>query len=291
MIDYTVSAEENGMLLRDLLKETLGLSHRTLSALKRRTDGILLNGAHVTVRAVLHEGDRLTLATDDRENGTVAPVALEVSVLYEDEHITVCYKPSGMPTHPSFRHRDDTLANALAYRYRGEPYVFRAVSRLDRETDGVLLTARHAHAAARLGEAMREKQIKKEYYAIVSGITPESGEITLPIQRENDSIIKRTVSEHGESAHTVFERIAHTDCFSLLRVFPLTGRTHQIRVHLSAIGYPLCGDTLYGGEEGFERTMLHAHSLSFLHPINGAPMKITAPLPNDFLSIFPFLCK
>ncbi len=293
MIRYTVSAEEEGLLLRALLKERLGFSHRTLAALKRREDGILLNGAHATVRAVLHEGDTLLLATEDTPSCAtdILPVPLAAPLIYEDEHIAAFYKPSGMPTHPSLLHHDDTLANALAYRYRGTPYVFRAIGRLDRETDGIVLTARNAYAAARLGEAMKAKEIRKEYYAIASGIAPEKGEITLSIQREEGSIIKRTVSEKGDFAHTIFERIACTNRFSLLRVFPITGRTHQIRVHLSAIGHPLCGDTIYGKKENFSRTMLHAHSLSFHHPVDGTLLHLEAPAPDDFLALFPDICK
>ncbi len=291
MIEYTVQADGEGMLLRELLKERLGLSYRTLAALKKRADGILLNGAHATVRAVLHEGDRVTLATGDTEGSEITPTPTDLLILYEDGHITACYKPAGMPTHPSLRHHDDTLANALAYRYRDEPYVFRAVGRLDRETDGVVLCARSAFAAGKLGEAMQKGAFRKEYYAVVRGDAPPSGEITLPIRRAKDSIILREAAEEGESARTLFERVAVHEGRSLLRVFPITGRTHQIRVHLAAIGFPLCGDSLYGGDDSFSRAALHAHSLTFPHPLSGEETTVTSPFPDDFIQAFPSYCK
>lgn len=291
MIRHTVSREEDGMLLRALLKDTLRLSHRTLAALKRKEDGILVNGKHATVRAVLREGDEITLAVFDAEAGAVTPIDIPVDILYEDEHVALCNKPAFMPTHPSFRHHEDTLANALAYRYRNTPYVFRAVNRLDRETDGVVLTAKNAYAAAKLGEAMQSGLCRKEYYAAVCGEAPEKGEITLPIRRRAESIILRETAPDGDAAHTRFERVMTDGKISLLRVFPLTGRTHQIRVHLSAIGHPLCGDALYGEKAHFPRTLLHAHALTFPHPVTGEHMRVEAPFPDDLLALFPFLKK
>lgn len=290
MIEHTVTDAEAGLLLRELLRR-MGLSHRALSALKKREDGIRLNGTHATVRAVLSEGDRVTLAVEDTEGGVIAPSPIDIRVLYEDEHITACYKPAGMPTHPSHLHYGDTLANALAYRHRGEPYVFRAVGRLDRETDGVVLTARNAFAAGRLGEAMKAGKIQKEYYAVALGETPPAGEITLPIRRAKDTIMLRETAPDGDSARTVFERVAVRDGKSLVRVYPITGRTHQIRVHFAAIGHPLCGDTLYGTDESAPRTLLHAHSLTFPHPLTDEDMTVTAPFPKDIAELFSEFCK
>ena len=280
---------EEGIVLRCFLTDTLHLSHRTLSALKRREKGILLNGKPVTVRAVLHAWDTLSLCFADGEDEVeeiLTPVDIPVEILYEDEHVCVCSKPSGMPTHPSFRHREDTLANALAFRYRDVPYVFRAINRLDKETSGVVLTARTAFSAASLNAAMVKGEIKKKYIAIVSGTPPESGEIHSPIRRRDGSIILREVCKEtdtgAEEAHTLFSRIYTNGEFSILDVTTLTGRTHQIRVHMASIGHPLLGDGLYGSGEGHSRVALHAYKLTFPHPATKEALTVKADVPFDF---------
>ncbi len=288
-MNFLMTEAEEGIILRCFLTDTLHLSHRTLAALKRRERGILLNGEPVTVRAVLHAYDTLSLCFSDGEdevNETVTPVNIPVEILYEDEHICVCNKPAGMPTHPSFRHREDTLANALAYRYRDAPFVFRAINRLDKETSGIVLTARTAFAAASLGAAMARGEIEKKYYAVVLGEAPEKGEIHAPIRRRDGSIILREVCKEGdtgaEEAHTLFSRIYTDKDFSILSVTTLTGRTHQIRVHMASIGHALLGDGLYGNGEGHPRTALHACRLTFPHPATQELLTIETGVPLDF---------
>lgn len=283
-MEIKITRAEDGLILRSFLKEHLGLSSHTVTALKAKKNGILLNGACVTVRATLSAGDLLTLAVEDREsNRNLIPRDLPFTLLYEDEDIAVCAKSGDMPTHPSHGHYDDTLANALAYRYRDTPYVFRAITRLDRETSGIVLTARHAVAAQRLSVSMREGAIEKTYLALVHGQTPETGEITLPIRRREGSVLLREVHPEGAVACTHYRRIFTDGDHSLVAVFPLTGRTHQIRLHLSEIGHPLCGDFLYGHEgDGFPRTLLHAARLCFAHPASGENCAFFAPLAEDF---------
>ncbi len=288
MLTYTVKKEEDGLLLKTLLKERLGISHRALVALKERENGILLNGKHATVRAVLRENDRILLHTEDQRedvNEAILPLPLPVSVLYEDGDICICEKPSGMPTHPSFRHRDDTLANALAYRYSDRPFVFRAITRLDRETDGLVLLAMHKAAASALSLSLQKGELQKEYLALVHGKPAPEGVISARIRRESDSLIKRCVTENeaeGDAAVTRYITLAEGDGASLVRVFPETGRTHQIRVHMASIGHVLLGDTLYGAPEGvFPRVALHAARLSFPHPITREPLSFLSPLAPD----------
>lgn len=252
-MQYTINDEYSGMLLREYLRGVLGLSHGTLTALKKDLLGILLNGEHATARAVLHAGDRLTLALEDAESPSLLlPVDLPIEVLYEDGACVVCSKPPFMPTHPSHGHYTDTLANALAFRYaeQGVPFVFRAVNRLDSGTSGAVLVARSRAAAAAFGHAMQNGGIGKVYLALLRGDgLPERGEIDAPIARLRESIILRGVSPDGDRALTRYRRICSCDiggerCTAVLAE-PVTGRTHQLRVHFSHIGHPIYGDTLY----------------------------------------------
>ena len=299
LMKRTITKAEDGVVLRFFLTNTLGMSARAVSALKRRADGILLNGTRVTVRAVLREGDTLSLSlsdTEDEENEMLLAKDLPLEILYEDEYICVCNKPSGMPTHPSFRHREDTLANALAYRYRGAPYVFRAVNRLDKDTSGVVLTAKNAYAAAKLSEAMKSGKILKEYVAVVRGVTAAEGEISRPIRRKTESIILREVCNEGdegaESAVTRYERMTFSECQSVLHVYPVTGRTHQIRVHMASVGHALLGDALYGDTtDASPRLALHAYALCFPHPITNESVIVKAPLGEDLCKAFPLLSE
>ena len=281
-----VICSEDACILRSFLKERLHLSTRAVSRLKQKPHGILLNGAPVTVRAQLRAGDELTLALDDEKaNDNLVPSDLPLSILYEDDALVLCNKESGMPTHPSHGHYEDTLANALAHRYASAPFIFRAITRLDRETSGVVLVARDAHSAHLLSEEMQGGGMEKVYFALVEGTPPASGEIALPIRRKPHSVMLREIHEEGAHALTRFRRLSASPTHALLAVFPQTGRTHQIRLHLSHMGFPIVGDALYGREgEGFARTMLHAARLSFRHPASGAAFSVFAPLPEDFLA-------
>ena len=286
-MEIQITKAEDGRILRSFLKETLALSARTLSALKRREGGITLNGKAVTVRTVLHAGDVLSLLlSDERSNENLVARDLPLTLLYEDGEIAVCAKSGDMPTHPSHGHYDDTLANALAFRYRASPYVFRAITRLDRETSGVVLTARTALAAERLSRAMQAGEIEKTYLALVCGTPPTEGEIALSIRRRAGSVMLREVHPDGAPAVTRFRRLATDGEVSLLAVLPRTGRTHQIRLHLSHMGFPILGDCLYGEErDDVPRTMLHAVRLTFPHPASGERMTVAAPIPDDLAAL------
>ena len=303
---YIIQQESDGMLLRDYLTHTIGLSHRLLTRLKQTPSGILLCGKAVTVRAILHQGDELTLAledTSDTPRGVITPSDAWPDVLYEDNDILLCNKPYGMPTHPSHGHFDDTLANAVAHyelNKTGQSPIFRPVNRLDRDTSGVVLLARNQLAAARLSAAMREGHMQKSYLALLEGSLPQQkGEIALPIRRAKESIITREVcAPDAIGAHTAHTRYcvitswqlgSHTR--TLVRAWPLTGRTHQLRVHFSYVGAPIAGDTLYGTCHADiptpARQALHAYSLTFPHPTTGQIMTVIAPLGEDLRAFLP----
>ena len=294
---YPISELWNDKTVSDFLKG-VGYSHKAISRLKRLEDGILLNGTRVTVRAILHTGDTLSLGVEDRaeeENPYLEPVDLPLSVIYEDEGLLAVNKPPFMPTHPSMGHTGDTLANAVAFYLRREdrPFIFRAINRLDRDTSGVVLLAKDKFTAARLAGAMGEGKIRKTYIALLSGeLTEDSGEIDACIRRKEASIITREaipvttspMPEGAQPALTRYEVLERYNGYTLVRAHPLTGRTHQLRVHFAHIGHPIVGDTLYGtAHGGIDRQALHAETLTFPH--GEGEMTVTAPLPHDLQAL------
>jgi len=290
---YTITSDHHGRTLLDYLRRTLGLSRAELTVLKQKENGIRLNGQHVTVRAILSEGDILTLdRTDSQSSEGILPRPIPVTILYEDDDVIAINKPAGMPTHPSHNHQEDTLANGLTYLFcqRGTPFVFRAVNRLDRDTSGVVLVAKNRGTAFSLSRAMSEGQITKRYLAVVVGTVTEGGTVEKAIRRRAESLMERIVCplDEGQYAKTVYQPLASQNGLSLLSVMPETGRTHQIRVHLASIGHPICGDTLYGDPNGsphIERQALHAVSLTFPRPADGKPITVSAPLHPDLAAL------
>lgn len=290
----TVKREEDGITLLSLLKGREKLSSRTVKTLKFREGGIKVNGEDVTVRRILREGDIVELAVEDREEDraeSVVPRKLPIKLLYRDAYITVCNKPPKMPTHPSHGHLDDTLANALAYlaSVKGEPFVFRPVNRLDGDTSGIVLTANDRISAGRLFTQMKNGEIRKTYIAVVCGVPePMRGLIDAPIARADQGILMRTVSAEGREARTEYNtvEVSRDGKYSLVVLRPLTGRTHQIRVHMAYIGCPLVGDFLYGERsELIGRHALHAARMTFAHPADGRTITVSAPLPDDMAEL------
>ncbi len=290
-----ITKERDGMLLRDLLTKELKLSVKMIKYLKYRNEGILVGGERKTVRYVLRKGDLVTLETEDHTSGEAVPVELPLDILYEDADIVIPSKPGNMPTHPSHDHYRDTVANALAYRYAamGIPFVFRPVNRLDRNTSGLLLIARNKTAAGRLTVSMQSGCIRKSYLAILTGEMRENcGVIDAPLHRTAQSIILREVcapdTPDADAARTEYTVLSVGNGHTLVMAHPITGRTHQLRVHFAYIGHPLLGDDLYGAPSPLiPRQALHAWRLTFPHPSNDRPMTVTAPLPHDLQALLP----
>ncbi len=290
---YYVSAEHNGKLLREYLTNILLLSRAELTRLKKREDGIVLNGKRVTVRAVIKTGDLLELNRDDDEpSGGITPTEMPLDILYEDDDIIAINKGANMPTHPSHDHQNDTLANGVCHYYKekGVPFVFRAVNRLDRDTSGIVLVAKNMNSAYRLSNEIAAFNVTKQYIAIVEDELTKDGIIRSGIVRKEESKMKRIACDpsNGQYAETEYKVLLTKDGYSVLLVTPKTGRTHQIRVHTSSIGHPILGDTLYGDENGsvlISRQALHGYSLEFTHPRTNERIKITAPLHNDMLAL------
>jgi len=205
----------------------------------------------------------------------------------------VINKPADMPIHPSMNNYENSLGNALAYYFaqQEKPFIFRCINRLDRDTSGLTLIAKHMVSAGILSTMVANKQTKaitREYLAIVRGIpNPVQGIIRAPIARKEGSVLEREVNfSNGEDAITHYRVLKSENGHSLVSLLLETGRTHQIRVHMKYIGYPLIGDYLYNPDTEFiNRQALHSYRLTFRHPITGSPMEFTAPLPQDMAKL------
>lgn len=298
-LEFLIDERDSGKCVRDFLKEA-GVSASLLARLKRREGGILLDGAPVTVRALLSRGARLAVAVEDEEEGAtgVVPRPLPLDVILKSPDFLALNKPAGMPTHPSHGHFEDTLANALAYHLseKGRPFCPRFVNRLDKNTTGVVLVAAHAMAAGVLSRHMASGLFEKTYLALVKGEFSGEKEIRTGIRRRAESVIFREVCEEGEGdlALTHVGALAtgtwQGEPVTLVLLTPKTGRTHQLRVHMAHVGHPLLGDDLYGSADAFPRHALHAASLSF-PDLSGKRVTVLAPLPPDMRGVIEELGK
>ena len=292
-----ITNADAGLNVRQFISKHLRFSAKMIKSLKYCENGICVNGKHVTVRHILQSGECLTLATEDQTSAPIAPVELPIEILYEDTDIVIPSKPADMPTHPSHDHHYDTVANALAYRYAQAdiPFVFRPVNRLDRNTSGLLLIARNKPAAGILTRSMQAGEIQKSYLAILDGeMEICEGEINASLHRTAQSIIVREVcsddAPDADHAQTRYRVLAAQNGHSLVQAYPITGRTHQLRVHFAHLGHPITGDDLYGTISPLiPRHALHAFTLRFPHPASGEKMTVSAPLPNDFFNLTELL--
>ena len=286
---FTVTKEHDGMTVLQILKNTVCLSGAMIKHIKFLDDGIVLNGERVTVRRIVREGDILELNTSDNiVTSDISPCNLPLDIVYEDSELVIPDKPAFMPTHPSHGHYDDTVANALAYRYKdmGDPYIFRPVNRLDRNTSGLLIVARNRISAGRLAKSMAEKKINKKYIAVLDGVlTDDEGVIDTYMRRTAESIIVREVcgkEEGADHALTRYKVLFRSEKNCVVLAEPITGRTHQLRVHFASLGCSITGDDLYGKEcEYISRHALHATEISFPHPSNNELMRFSAPIHSD----------
>ena len=290
-IDYEIKENDCGKTIESYLRER-GYSRKILVHLRQTNLGITVAGELAYTTRVLKEGNILSVRlSEETSSERIIPVPMELSVLYEDEDLMVINKAAGMPVHPSQGNFDNTLANGLAWYFKekGEAFVFRAVNRLDRDTTGLLLIAKNMLSGAILSSMVSEKTIRREYRAIVSGLTEEEGCICRPIARAEGSTIERCVDpERGEYACTRYRRLGYDrdkDC-SLLLITLDTGRTHQIRVHFSHIGHPLAGDDMYGGHlNGIGRQALCCSKVLFVHPVTGHRIELTCPPQDDMMAL------
>ena len=291
IITYHIDARADGLRTEQFLRRR-GYSCQNLTQLKKMPESIFINGVWSYMRTPLSAGDTLTVHIRETESSpNIPPVDLPLCIVYEDEDIIVVNKPAGMPVHPSLNNYRNSLANALMYYYQqqGKPFIFRCTNRLDRDTSGLTVVAKHMVSSGILSAMTARHKIRREYLAIVRGhVTPPSGTIDAPIGRAGTPLIDRRIDfEHGERAVTHYRVVKEKNGHSLVSLVLETGRTHQIRVHMKYLGFPLVGDYLYNPDmEYIQRQALHSHSLAFRHPITGEDLKFTAELPEDMLRIF-----
>lgn len=285
IFDYRISSGQEGLTVDRFLRG-MGYSRHILTHLKRTEGGILVNGSPAYTNRALRAGDTLLIRLlEDASSEHILPVPMELAIAYEDADLLVLDKPADTPVHPSQGNYENTLANGVAWHFasRGEPFVYRCINRLDRDTTGLLIVAKHMLSATILSAQMKERKIRRSYLALVEGAPPECGTVDAPIGRTPGSTIERRIDpENGERAVTHFQRLAQFPGYALIRLRLETGRTHQIRVHMTSIGHPLLGDFLYHpGCTRMTRQALHSHQLAFTHPVTGEAMEFTAPLPED----------
>lgn len=280
--------EDAEISVKEYLVRRQKVSHRLLVLLKQH-DGILCNGESVWVRHICRAGDEITLRFPPEISEGLPTEPMMPEILYEDEALLVINKPPGMPPHPSFRHATGTAAGAVAgyYAVQGIFTQVRALGRLDRNTSGVMIFGKNPLVQERMVAAQREGGIGKVYLAVAEGTFEQrTGTVDVPIGRKADSMIERCVSANGKPSRTDYEVLRQTNEYALLKVRPLTGRTHQIRVHMAYLGHPLAGDTLYGGnDETIKRHALHAYEVHLSHPITAEHLCLRAPLPKDMQAL------
>ena len=289
-IDYIIDEDSAGLRVEQFLRRKR-YSGQNLSEIKRMPKSILVNGVHYYMRQELSKGDHLQVRICETKNSEkIPPTNLPLNIIYEDEDLLVLNKPAGMPIHPSLNNYTNSMANALAYYFQsqGKPFIFRCCNRLERDTSGLTIVSKHLVSGSILSDMTKYREVHREYLAIARGsVTPSEGTIQAPLGRKEGTIIERTVDwEHGEDAVTHYKVVKEANGHSLVSLRLETGRTHQIRIHMKYLGYPLIGDYLYNPDmEYMTRQALHSHHMEFTHPITGEHMSFTAPLPEDMARV------
>lgn len=287
-LEYTIPNNSTYQNVKEVLKAYFNISDRLLLRLKN-TQNILLNGSPTYVSKIVEPGDSIKVVIDFIENSSnIVPTRIDLNIIYEDDCYLIINKNPNMAVHPSMLHYDSSLSNGVKYYFDsiGLKKKIRPVNRLDKDTSGLVIFAKNEYIQECLVSQMKSKKLKKTYLAICDGIfEKKTGTVNLPIARKDGSIIERCIDSSGNEAITHYEILKEIENISVVKCLLETGRTHQIRVHMSAIGHPILGDTLYGNNNSSalaSRQLLHAYQLEFYHPITNQLVKYTAPIPLDF---------
>jgi 23S rRNA pseudouridine1911/1915/1917 synthase len=296
-IEIVAESSDEGMGLRDVLRKRIGISRRLMVRLKTSEEGLSVNGQKVWPNHRISEGDVISLRMETEVSETILPQPMDLDIVFEDDHLLVLNKPAGIIVHPTTGHYLNTLANGVMHYWqeRGERIRFRPVHRLDENTSGLVIIAKHPLAQQQLSAQMMEGTVTKEYRTFVYGRPPEEeGEINAPIGRQTEDPHRRVVRDDGAPSQTFYRVTAHyLNQASAVDIRLGTGRTHQIRVHMTSVGCPIIGDDYYSEEKWtktdlasrvtqvIERQALHAVRLGFKHPVTGGAMNLEAAMPED----------
>ncbi len=288
LLKIEILAEWDNLLIKEILLDHLSFSRKSLARIKNDGD-IQLNGISYYVTMRVEKGNILEIYVPKEMSEDIMPQCIPLDIFYEDADIMVINKPANIVIHPTRNHYLGTIANGLMYYWqaKGEKYRFRPVNRLDKDTSGLFIVAKNQHAHHKLALQLNNKQLQRKYHAIVHGsLMEKSGFIDAPILKDPNHGIKRIIdfnNVEAKSALTYFEVLKTNNNYSLIELKLVTGRTHQIRVHLSWLGHPLVGDDLYGGglDTSIKRQALHAKNIEFIHPLTGELLKFNAEYPSD----------
>lgn len=282
-LKFSVPSQCDKMCAKAFLKQYCGLSSRMITRLVREKDGILMNGKILRTIDFVESGADVIIKLPSEQGSLITPIKGDLDIAYEDAHLLIVSKPPLMPVHPVKQHQTDTLANRVAYyaQAKNESYVFRAINRLDRDTSGLVLITKDRYCANKLKNA-----VEKTYYALCHGKLDGSGTIDAPIGLSEDSKMVRHILPDGSPAVTHYEVIYSSEELSFVKLRLETGRTHQIRCHMTSIGHPLLGDDLYGGlRDKITRQALHCGEMNFVHPVTGQRTAVKSEIPNDMKTV------
>lgn len=298
-IRYTLTKEDEGLYIKELLRRRLLFSSRLVKKIKVEGE-VFLNDKPAKILYKGKCGDVLR-AVYPEEESYFEPQNIPIEIPYEDEDLLVVNKPAGLIVHPTKNFQDGTLANAISWHIneRGDHYKLRFVNRLDMNTSGLVIVAKNAHAQDFLSHEMDADRVVKKYLAVVYGKISESGTVNAPIDKDPNHVARRMVTPTGYPSVTHYSLLENFgDEYSLLELKLDTGRTHQIRVHMTYLGHPIAGDDLYGPVCGYnelpedmQRQALHAAHLEFTHPVSGKLISVDAPLPYDMQQFITRLRK
>lgn len=293
VLKLTVGPDADGRTVKNLLGTVFHMAPSLISRVKLREGGITLNGLPVHTDAYVRTGDVLAADVSDiSPQNPAMPIPYDLDIVYEDEDLAIINKPAGMAVHGTDG-GGVTVASALSYMW-GQNAAFHPVSRLDKGTSGLMTAAKSAYAHDRLRRLLHTPQFTRRYIAIARGeVYPDAGSIELPIGAQPVEGTRRAVCGDGLPCLTDYSVLCRENGYTLLRVTPLTGRTHQIRVHFAALGHPLAGDVMYGGGQELSRPALHSEHICLIQPVTGRVIDVSAPLPPDMveLSRSTFRCK